>query len=411
MSRFLLVSTDSDFTERVGRAISAGLSGALRVAATRDLAETPAELLSGADGVGERPAVVILGPDLPVDAALAFAAILEVQFPGISVVLAAKPGPELALAAMRSGVRDLLDPQSDSESIRVLLERACRTAASRQRASGAPAPAGTAAGGAPGTGGQASTVVVVASPKGGVGKTTLAVNLAVALGRIAPMSTVLVDLDAQFGDVASALQLEPEHTLTEAVSRAAAQDNLVLKTYLGVHHSSIYTLCAPVTPGEADRIGGEAIAHLLDQLAHEFRYVVVDSAPGLGEQTLAALEKATDVLLLCTMDVPSVRGLRKEMDVLDTLHLMPRNRRVVANFADRSAGLSIKDIEATIGASVDAIVPRSRQVAQSTDAGIPLLQQTVRGRPARALLSVADFYDPRGATSARRGQHKRLEVR
>ena len=70
MSRFLLVSTDSDFTERVGRATSAGLSGALRVAATRDLPETPAELLSGADGVGERPAVVILGPDLPVDAAL-----------------------------------------------------------------------------------------------------------------------------------------------------------------------------------------------------------------------------------------------------------------------------------------------------------------------------------------------------
>jgi pilus assembly protein CpaE len=408
MSRFLLVTDDADFAARAGRAISGGLAGALHVLTTSSLPETPAEMLT-ASGTGpadaERTDVVILGPGVDADRALALAALFDVQRPEISVVLVAPADPELALAAMRSGIRDIVDPGCDGDSIRVLLERVCQTAATRRRAAqGARVPTGT-------EGRAATRVIVVASPKGGVGKTTIAANLAVALGRIAPMSTVLVDLDAQFGDVASALQLEPEHTLTEAVSRAAAQDPMVLKAYLSVHHSSVYALCAPAAPAAADRITGDEVAHLLDQLTEEFRYVVVDSAPGLGEHALAALEKATDVLLVCTMDVPSVRGLRKEMDVLDSLRMEPGNRRIVVNLAERSAGLSIRDIEATIGTKVDAVIPRARQLAQSTDAGEPLLQTTQRGRPAKALLAVARFYDPSAPPPARTGLHRRVDAR
>jgi len=408
VSRFLLVTPDTDFASRASRAISGGLTGTLHVFATAELPETPSEMLTpAAAGPSDlEPAeVIIFGPGVTVAAALTLAAVFDLRFPEISLVLVAEADPDMALAAMQSGIRDILDPQADSETIRVRLEHACRTSANRRRVTEG---VGGAGGGAPA--GTASTVIVVASPKGGVGKTTLATNLAVALGRIAPMSTVLVDLDAQFGDVASALQLEPEHTLTDAVGRAASQDSMVLKAYLSVHHSSIYALCAPHTPAEADRISGDDIAHLLTQLAGEFRYVVIDSAPGLGEHTLAALEKATDVLLLCTMDVPSVRGLRKEIDVLDKLKLVRRNRRIVVNFSERSAGLSIRDIEATIDASVDAVVPRSRQLAQSTDAGEPLLQQTSRGRPAKALQAIADFYDPSAKVPVRRGQHKRVEA-
>jgi pilus assembly protein CpaE len=408
MSRFLLVTDDAGFATRVRGAISGGLAGALHVFPTTLLPETPAEMLT-ASGTGpvdaERTDVVVLGPGVDAPQALALAALFDVQRPEISVVLVARADPELALSAMRSGVRDIVDPGCDGDSIRVLLERVCQTAASRRRAT----PAERVPAGAEGR--VATRVIVVASPKGGVGKTTIATNLAVALGRIAPMSTVLVDLDAQFGDVASALQLDPEHTLTQAVGRAAAQDSMVLKAYLSVHPSSIYALCAPSTPAEADRISGEEVAHLLDQLTEEFRYVVVDSAPGLGEHTLAALEKATDVLLVCTMDVPSVRGLRKEMDVLDSLRMDPGNRRIVVNLAERSAGLSIRDIEATIGTKVDAVIPRARQITQSTDAGEPLLHTTQRGRPAKALQAVARFYDPGAPLPTRTGLHRRVEAR
>lgn len=397
MSRFVLVTSDADFTSRVRTAISGGLSGNLRTMEAAALPETPAELLGAVPG--EPTEVVLLGPGVVLDDALKLAGLFDVQRPEISVVLVTESDPELALSAMRAGIRDILDPAADTDIIRVLLERACRTAQNRQRV-------------VHGTGaasqGPLGKVIVVASPKGGVGKTTIATNLAVALGRKTPMSTVLVDLDTQFGDVASALKLEPEHTLSDAVASAARQDTMVLKAYLSVHPSSIYALCAPLSPADADEIKSEDIAHLIKQLASEFQYVVIDTAPGVGEHTLAALESATDALLICSMDVPSVRGLRKEFDVLRDVQLMPQNRHVLVNFADRSSGLSIRDIEATIGVTVSAVVPRSKQLAMSTNSGEPLLQQTSRGRIAVTLQDVADLFDP--SRPARKGAHRRMRL-
>ena len=92
------------------------------------------------------------------------------------------------------------------------------------------------------------------SPKGGVGKTTVTTNLAVGLGKVAPSGVVVVDLDLQFGDVASGLMLEPERTLADAVTGAAVQDSMVLKSYLTLHQSGVYALCAPLSPAQADQI-------------------------------------------------------------------------------------------------------------------------------------------------------------
>ncbi len=397
MSRFVLVTADSGFDIRVRRAISGGLTGTIHTSTNVSLPETPGELLAPVPR-GEPTEVVLLGPGVDVADALRLAAIFDVQRPEISVILVTTTDPELALSAMRAGIRDILDPDADPDAILVLLERACRSSASRLRGAhpGAEQPSGPQ-----------GRVIVVASPKGGVGKTTLATNLAVALGKKAPMSTVLVDLDSQFGDVASALQLHPEHTLTHATTGAATQDTMVLKAYLSVHPSAIYALCAPHSPAEADQISGETVAHLLTQLASEFRYVVVDTAPGLGEHSLAAFEKATDAVLLCSMDVPSVRGLRKQLEVLQELDLVPHSRRMVVNLADRHSGLSIRDIEATIGVPIDVVIPRSRELAHSTNQGEPLVQTTTRGAAAKALRRLSDLFDPEQSGKAKKGVHKR----
>jgi pilus assembly protein CpaE len=398
MSRFVLVTSDGAFGNRVHLAIKGGLPGTVHTITTVALPETPAELLRSVPGVPTE--VVVLGPGVDASDALRLAAIFDLQQPEITVVLVSSTDTDLALAAMRAGIRDILDPAADTEIIRVLLERACLASASRRRS----IETGTETSDTP-----AGRVVVVASPKGGVGKTTIATNLAVALGRSAPMSTVLVDLDAQFGDVASALQLEPEHTLTDAVTGAATQDPMVLKAFLSVHHSSIYALCAPHSPADADRISGDRVAHMLRQLASEFRYVVVDTAPGLGEHALAAFERATDAVLLSSMDVPSVRGMRRQLDVLGELNLLPPRQRMVVNLADRHSGISIKDIEATIGVAVDAVIPRSKELAYSTNQGEPLLQQTSRGAAAKALQRLANMFDPNAKPA--KGVHKRADVK
>jgi pilus assembly protein CpaE len=152
----------------------------------------------------EQPEVLIIGPDVPIEEALRFAKIFDVQLPGLSLVLVSDVDPSFVLHAMRSGIRDILSPQAEAAEIRVLLERACQSFETRHRNHATP----------PSENGGKGLVIGVFSPKGGVGKTTLATNIAIGLGQIAPMSVVIVDLDLQFGDVASGLYLNPEHTVT-----------------------------------------------------------------------------------------------------------------------------------------------------------------------------------------------------
>jgi pilus assembly protein CpaE len=222
-------------------------------------------------------------------------------------------------------------------------------------------------------------VIAVVSPKGGVGKTTVSTNLAVGLAAGAPQSTVIVDLDVQFGDVATALALTPEYSLPDAVRGRASEDSMVLKTFLTQHASGLYAVCGSDSPAAGDTVTGADVTRLLGSLARQFRYVVLDTAPGLSEQTLAALEQATDVVLLSSMDVPGVRGLRKEMDVLAELGLLPASKHVVLNFGDAKHGLALADVETTLGTSVDVVLPRAVAVPISTNEGVPLLERE-RGR-------------------------------
>jgi pilus assembly protein CpaE len=359
MSRVVLAAAGEELSQRV----LAAADGDVHALPAGRLPGDPARLFEQLLD-GELPEVLLIGPDAAPAEVLGLAARLDVQCPGISVVLLARPEPELWQAAMRAGIRDLLDPASDVGEIQAAIERAALAAAGRRRALRPVEDSARYTG----------RVITVASPKGGVGKTTVATNLAIGLTSSAPQSTVLVDLDVQFGDCASALGLLPEYTLPDAVHGPASQDTMVLKTFLTQHPSGLYAVCGSESPAAGDTVTAADVNRLLASLAREFRYVVVDTAPGLSEQTLAALDRATDVVMLSSMDVPGVRGLRKELDVLRELCMIPAGRHVVMNFADPKGGLSVRDVETTIGTGVDVVLPRSREVPASTNRGVPLLQ-------------------------------------
>lgn len=396
MSRFVLISPNTDFDARLRRAVSGGLAGGVQTFAAVDPAN-PGELFARLDQ--ERPEVLIIGPDVPAEDALRLATVFDVQLPELSVILVGETDPDVVLLAMRAGIRDILSPSSDPAQIRVLLERACQSYASRNRTAAIQNPDAPR-----------GLVIGVFSPKGGVGKTTIATNIAIGLGKVAPMSVVVVDLDLQFGDIASGLYLNPEHTVTDAVSASASQDSLVLKAFLTVHPSSIYALCAPRTPVEADSITPQQVSRLIAQLAEQFQYVVIDTAPGLPEVGLAALEQCTDVVWVSAMDVPSIRGLRSGLDILRRLDLLPETRHVVLNMADAKSGLSVQDVEATIGAPVDVSIPRSKAVAYSTNRGIPVLQDARRDPAVKGLRQLVARFDPAWRAKAQKKLHRRVVV-
>jgi pilus assembly protein CpaE len=397
MSRFVLVTPDVDFDNRLRQAVAGGLQGRVQTFFSNFLPADPHGLFVQVDQ--EQPQVLILGPEVAVDDAIRLATILNVQLPDLSVIMVSEPDPAFLLQAMRAGIRDILSPTAEPAQIRILLERACQSFASRNR-NNEPNQADNNKG----------LVIGVFSPKGGVGKTTIATNIAIGLGKVAPMSVVIVDLDLQFGDVASGLYLDPEHTVTDAVSNSASQDTLVLKAFLTVHPGSIYALCAPKNPVEADDITPEQITRLLEQLANEFQYVVVDTAPGLPEIGLAAMEQCTDVVWVSAMDIPSVRGLRSGLDILRRLNILPESRHVVLNMTDAKLGLTVQDVESTIGAPVDISIPRSRAVAFSTNLGIPVLQEARKDPAVKGLKQLVERFSPEWGAKAQRKQHRRVVV-
>jgi pilus assembly protein CpaE len=394
MTRIVLATASADLEARF-HAATGGASLALPPA---PLPNDPAHFFALLNGAPS-PDVVVLDAELAAEHALDLAGRLDEQCPQIAVIMVTDQGPQLSLAAMRAGVRDLLHPAAEIADIRAVLDRAALAAEARTQVASP-----IATGAPPATG----RVISVVSPKGGVGKTTVATNLAVGLSRSAPASTVLVDLDAQFGDVATALDLAPEFSLLDAVHGPATRDSMVLKTFLTLHETGLYVICGPDSPAAADTITGEQISRLLHMLALEFRYVVVDTAPGLSEHTLAALDATTDHVLLTSMDVPGVRGLRKELDTLTELGMLTPARHVVVNFADKRGGLSIADIEATIATKVDFQLPFSAAARIATNRGIPLLQAGGRDPITRQLRHLVDRFTAAQPAVAQPGPDQRL---
>ncbi|MEJ7766094.1 MAG: AAA family ATPase, partial [Acidimicrobiales bacterium] len=327
----------------------------------------------------------------------------DLLFPEVCVVLVAKPTTRLWERALRAGVREIIPLEADDEQVRQALTRVLAGAARRQTASTTAPPSTEATRG---------RVIAVMSPKGGAGKTTVATNLATQLAAAAPGRVAIVDLDLQFGDVASALGLGPQSTMADAARVGARLDSTTLKVFLEPHPSGLYALVGPHFPAEAEEVTSENVGHVIDILASEFAYVVIDTGAGLDEFALAAAERADDLVLVCVTDVPSVRGLRKALDALDLLGMTKARRHLILNRADDKVGLSARDVETTVGLPVEASIPTSRAVQIAVNQGSPVAGSDPRSPAGTALIDLAGgFVDEAPAAAARVRRFARKDSR
>lgn len=357
----LLVTPDTSFEARVRTAL--GADTAVELADPAVLQESPRyaiPLILERHGGTE---VVFVGPDVDAASALEYAYEFDLQRPDVAVILCATTSADVLSEALHAGVRDVVDPLAGDDRLLEAYKRATEAAA-RARSRVAVEDRG---------GEGQSVVIAVASPKGGSGKTTIATNLAVGLAAAAPGQVAIVDLDLQFGDVATALQLMPEYSIADAARSVSSLDAMSLKVLLTQHPVDLFALCAPDSPADGERITASQTSAVLKLMQREFRYVVIDTAAGLGEHTLAALEVASDVVLICSMDVPGVRSFRTTLITLDEIGLTAAPRHIVLTRADARVGLNIDDIERTIGRAIDVTVPSTRSVPLSINQGTPIL--------------------------------------
>jgi pilus assembly protein CpaE len=391
--RILLATPHAGYEQRLRRAFGEHLNGEVQRWDLQGGDGTPGELL--AQLASSVPDVVAIGPDVELEAALILARQLEQDRPEISVLLISEPAPELWQDALRAGVRDVIPPDAPDVDVRAAFDRVMEVAARRRQNLIGDDDAG-----------RGGRIITIVSPKGGSGKTTVASNLAVGLALAEPNQVVLVDLDLQFGDVATSLRLTPNHTLVDAMRVSGQLDGMALKSFLTAHPTNLWALCGPESPAEGEEVSADRAQQVVRILADEFRYVVVDTSAGLSEHTLSVLEISTDLILLCAMDVPSIRSLRKEIDALDQLGMTHLRRSLVINRADSKVGLDVRDVEASIGMPVDIAIGSSRSVPLSLNQGTPLIESEPRSPVARQLLGLVERFVEQPApqvTRRRRG--------
>ena len=362
-------------------------------------AADPDEGMAAVAAEGQDVLAAIFGPSLSDRDALALAGALQQGTPDVSVLLIRRQeSGELIRQALRVGVKDVLSSASDENAVRGAAARAIEIARTLR---------GRLGGGAPtdGAGRPPGRVVTVFSSKGGCGKTFLSTNLAVALSRNGA-EVALVDLDLHFGDVAIMLHLFPSHTVYDA-TQSSGLDALTLKSFLTRHDSGIWALVAPTEPTVADTISPATIGSILKLLRSAFDYVVIDTPPAFSEPVLGAFDESDWLVMLATLDVPSIKNLKLTLQTMELLHFPKHRIRVVINRADSKVGLRLPDVEKLLSSPVDATIPSSRSVPLSVNKGSPIMLEEPKGPVADSIRRVAAQLVEREATGRTKQKQRR----
>lgn len=323
---------------------------------------------------GNHPLVVI-GPEIALDAACSLAELERVDRPELGVILLRHRVDVTTLTeALRSGVREVVqagDQAALSDAIKRSLELTAQLSGHTH-------------------GGGEGKVVTIFSAKGGVGKTTLATNLAAYLASTGA-ATLLIDLDLMFGDVAISLQIVPAHDIGDLISMRGHLDLQGITSVVTTHDvSGLSVIAAPSDPGVADRVPAAVVEELIRVARGSYAYVIVDTPPNLTEHVLTACDLSDLTMLVATLDIPAVKNLRVAMNTLDTLGASREGRIIVLNRSDAKVGLKADDVEVALKHEIRAQVPSSQAVPSSINRGVALVLDEPRSPVSIAIRELAD---------------------
>jgi pilus assembly protein CpaE len=341
-----------------------------------DTAELSEFLSSG------RLAVAVFGSGLANLAGLADIERVTRTHPEVAAVLIVDElSTNLLQQALRAGVRDVVpgptEPQQLLESI-IRVSETLSHVHGRVTLPNADDP-------------QHGQVITVASMKGGSGKSTVAVNLAVSLARRSSRPVALVDADLQFGDAAVLLKLTPQHTMVDAVSALGRLDDTFIHGLLSRHDpSGLLILPAPIEPAFAEQIAPDDVVRIVGRLREICEYVVVDTPAVLNELVVSLIEHADRAVVVSGTDLPNIKNIKLGLQTLRMLSVDPAKLLLVMNGAGGKSRLDVSEVERTLQMKAACLLPHDVTVPQSINKGVPVVLDAPRSGPARAIEQLAD---------------------
>jgi len=342
------------------------------------------------------PDVVLMDINMPDMDGIATTELLAREVPTASVIMMSVQGESDYLRrSMLAGAREfLVKPFSSDEltaSIRQVFsrerEKMTRMAVAAAEAGGARTATSLTPSGEPGQ------VVAVFSPKGGVGRTTVAVNLAVAAATELGKKVVLVDGSFQFGDVGVLLNLNPKNkSIADLVPELEQAGHEVesIDTFVINHSAGIRVLLAPPSPEMAELITPAGVKRVIEALRLTHELVVVDCTAFFNDTTLAILDSADTILTMLSLEITSIKNMRLFLEVADQLGYEGGKVRLILNRADSALGIRVTDVEHSIGRKVDeTIVSDGRSVVYALNRGVPFFLSNREAQVSQDILRLA----------------------
>jgi len=352
-----------------------------------------------------KPDVVMMDINMPVMDGIKATEYLSTSMPATSVIIMSVHGEhEYLRQAMAAGAREYLIKPFTADELYTAILKSCEFEAKRRKSLN-PHETQEAV---------KTQVISVFSTKGGVGKTTIASNLAVTLSRVCRKKIALIDLDLQFGDIAIMLNVSVKNTISDYIKEIGQSDNVPLDDYLVTHFSGIKVLPAPIKPEYAEFITSKHIEKIIEELSGSYHYIIIDASAGFHETVLTSLDISDRILFISTLDLPTIKNVKSGLDIMDSLKYPESKVKIVVNKASEQYGVKYKDFEATLKRPIWAYIPEDSQtVITSANKGFPFVMTRTETKVAKAIINLAKMLvsEQVGVKTESVGSIRKLSVR
>jgi pilus assembly protein CpaE len=238
---------------------------------------------------------------------------------------------------------------------------------------------------------QTGTVVTLFSPKGGVGVTTLAINLATHIHTSTKKSTLLVDLDLNAGDASTFFNIKPAYTISDVTANMSRLDKSFLKGVITRHDSGVHILAEPQRVEEAAAILGEDIRKVMGLLRTMFEYIIIDTEAAVDERTISALEMSDYILLVFVMSLPGIKNMQRYLRYLEGKGFGSDRVKLVVNRYVKKGDIRLEDAEKALNHNIFWSIPNDFDSAMAClNKGIPLNMCSPRSKVNSSIKDLAE---------------------
>ncbi len=368
-----------------------------------------------------QPDVLLLDINMPGLDGIATAEQLSSTLPRSAIVMMSVQGePDYLRRSMLAGAREFLVKPFSADELSAAIRQVHQREVQKQghMAANPVAQNGRAANGsATAERRHRGRVVTFFSPKGGVGRTTMAVNVAVAAAADMGQKVVIVDASFQFGDVGVLLNMSPKNkTIADLVRELNGGDNDAVESMIVDHSSGVRVLLAPTSPEQAELVTPEHVTTIISALRSTHDLVVIDAWPWLNDTTITFLDNSDVIAVLLTLEITNIKNLRQFLGLVETLGYHEGKVKLVLNRADSAYGIRVNDVETSIGRKIDyTIVSDGQTVVYALNRGVPFVLGSKQARVsqdvarlARAVSEVPETAEPETKVAAQPAQRRAL---